>query len=146
LSRRFAGILRSVIEVMVLAVLDARSQEALVNEVIGNPNMFAAVRFTGQFEKVDTRTVFCQCRPYLPMLDVVRKQPTRHFGASSGTMPGFRSPAYRQGVNAAGYHLHFLSADQTKGGPKSIPESEPAGRSRGPLAAPREIERPAHRE
>jgi acetolactate decarboxylase len=96
--------------------MDKESLEELVNAVIGNPNMFAAVRFTGQFEKVDTRTVFCQCRPYPPMLDVVSKQPTRHFGASSGTMLGFRSPAYMQGVNVAGYHLHFLNADQTKGG------------------------------
>jgi acetolactate decarboxylase len=53
--------------------MDKESLEELVNAVIGNPNMFAAVRFTGQFEKVDTRTVFCQCRPYPPMLDVVSK-------------------------------------------------------------------------
>jgi acetolactate decarboxylase len=96
--------------------MEKENFEALVDAVIGNPNMFAAVRFTGQFEKVDTRTVFCQCRPYPPMLDVVRRQPTRHFGASSGTMLGFRTPGYMQGVNVAGYHLHFLSADQQKGG------------------------------
>jgi acetolactate decarboxylase len=96
--------------------MDKENLEALVNGIIDNPNMFAAVRFTGQFEKVETRTVFCQCRPYPPMLDVVRRQPTRHFGACSGTMLGFRSPPYMQGVNVAGYHLHFLSADQKKGG------------------------------
>lgn len=96
--------------------MDKENFEALVNTVIDNANMFAAVRFTGQFERVETRTVFCQCRPYPPMLDVVRRQPTRQFGASGGTMLGFRSPAYMQGVNVAGYHLHFLSADQQKGG------------------------------
>lgn len=96
--------------------MDKETFEALVDEVIGNPNIFAAVRFIGQFEEVETRTVFCQCRPYPPMLDVVRRQPTRHFGASSGIMLGFRSPGYMQGVNVAGYHLHFLSADRQKGG------------------------------
>jgi acetolactate decarboxylase len=96
--------------------MDKEDFEALVDAVIENPNMFAAIRFTGQFEKIDTRTVFCQCHPYPPMLDVVRKQPTRHFGASNGTMLGFRTPAYMQGVNVAGFHLHFLSADQKRGG------------------------------
>lgn len=96
--------------------LDKKDLEALVDGVIGNPNIYAAIRFTGQFEKVDTRTVFCQCRPYPPMLDVVRRQPTRHFGESGGTMLGFRTPGFMQGINVAGFHLHFLTDDQKKGG------------------------------
>ena len=90
--------------------------ERLVDEAVGNPNLFVAVRFTGTFDDIETRTVFCQCRPYPPMLDVVRLQPTQHFGATGGTMLGFRTPAYMQGINVAGYHLHFLDDEQKKGG------------------------------
>lgn len=34
----------------------------------------------------------------------------------TGTMIGFRTPVYMQGVNVAGYHLHFLTEDQKRGG------------------------------
>ena len=78
--------------------------------------MFAAVRFTGRFESVETRTVFCQCHPYPPLLEVVREQATRRFAAERGVMLGFRTPRYMQGVNVAGYHVHFLTEDHEKGG------------------------------
>src|ERR1700739_1251983 len=38
--------------------------ETLVDGLVGNPNLFVALRFGGWFEAVETRTVFCQCRPY----------------------------------------------------------------------------------
>ena len=90
--------------------------EALVDGLIGNPNLFVALRFTGRFEMVETRTVFCQCRPYPPMLEVVRNQPVQHFGAEQGVMLGFRSPPFVQGLNVAGYHVHFLTEDGHRGG------------------------------
>ena len=93
-----------------------RELEALVNSLVGNPNLFVALRFTGQFEMVETRTVFCQCHPYPPMLEVVRNQPTQHFWAEEGVMLGFRSPPYAQGLNVAGYHVHFLTEDGHRGG------------------------------
>ncbi|QHI95736.1 acetolactate decarboxylase [Aristophania vespae] len=90
--------------------------EAKVNELLANPNLFGAIRFTGEFETVDTRTVFCQCKPYPHMLDVVAKQPTFTMNNISGTMLGFRTPSYMQGINVAGYHLHVLSDDGKHGG------------------------------
>lgn len=90
--------------------------EALVDERIGNPNLIAAVRFTGLFEDVHTRTVFCQCHPYPKMLDVVERQPTIRFGATRGLMLGFRTPSFLQGLNVAGYHLHFLDSEARRGG------------------------------
>ncbi|OUJ03661.1 acetolactate decarboxylase [Acetobacter cibinongensis] len=96
--------------------LDKAAFEALVDRLVGNSNLFAALRFTGLCEKVDTRTVFCQCHPYPPMLEVVKKQPTLTLNAVQGTMIGFRTPAYMQGINVAGYHVHFLTEDQKRGG------------------------------
>lgn len=90
--------------------------EALVNKMLDNPNLFGAIRFTGEFEQVDTRTVFCQCRPYPGMLEVVAKQPTFTMNNISGVMLGFRTPPYMQGINVAGYHLHVLSDDRKHGG------------------------------
>ena len=36
--------------------------------------------------------------------------------AVDGELVGFISPAYAKGTGAPGWHLHFLSADKTKGG------------------------------
>jgi acetolactate decarboxylase len=33
-----------------------------------------------------------------------------------GTLAGFRSPAYAQGIGVAGFHLHFLRQDEQAGG------------------------------
>ena len=33
-----------------------------------------------------------------------------------GSLIGFRFPDYSRGLEAAGYHLHFISADRTRGG------------------------------
>lgn len=95
---------------------DREEFEARVGELINNPNIFAAIRFTGHFEKVETRTVFCQHRPYPPMLEVVAKQPTFTMTERKGVMLGFFTPPYMQGINVAGFHLHFLSEDQKHGG------------------------------
>ena len=31
-------------------------------------------------------------------------------------MVGFRFPSYAEGIQVGGYHLHFISADQKRGG------------------------------
>ena len=90
--------------------------EQLVDRIIGNDNLFAAVRVTGVFEDMETRTVFRRSDPYPPMLDVVKRQPTLKLGAARGVLMGFRTPPYMQGINVAGYHLHFLTGDKQRGG------------------------------
>jgi acetolactate decarboxylase len=70
--------------------------EQLVDHMVGNDNLFAAVRVTGTFEDMETRTVFRQFDPYPPMLDVVKRQPTQKLGAADGVLMGFRTPEYMQ--------------------------------------------------
>ena len=81
------------------AAQDKKEFETLVDDLIGNHNLFVAVRFIGTFDEIETRTVFSQHPPYPPMLDVVRQQPTQKFAATRGTMLGFRTPDYMQGIS-----------------------------------------------
>ena len=46
----------------------------------------------------------------------MKKQSTFEFSGVTGVMVGFRLPGYMSGVGAAGYHLHFLTADRKAGG------------------------------
>ncbi|WCG83689.1 acetolactate decarboxylase [Pectobacterium sp. A5351] len=87
-----------------------------IDEIVGTDNLFCALRIDGNFRCVETRTVPRQCRPYKPMQEAIEGQPTFHFEHRNGSVIGFRSPAYTQGINVAGYHEHFITDDRQGGG------------------------------
>jgi acetolactate decarboxylase len=75
-----------------------------------------AIRLDGRFERVRARSVPRQEPPYRPLTEVVADQHVFELGDVEGTMVGFRFPAYAEGIEVAGYHLHFASADRSRGG------------------------------
>ena len=75
-----------------------------------------AVRLDGRFELVRARSVPAQSPPYRPLAEVVADQHVFELEGVDGTMLGFRFPAYVEGIEVAGYHLHFISADRSRGG------------------------------
>jgi acetolactate decarboxylase len=75
-----------------------------------------AIRLDGRFALVRARSVPAQSRPYRPLTEVVADQHVFELEDVTGTMLGFRFPAYVEGIEVAGYHLHFISEDRTRGG------------------------------
>jgi acetolactate decarboxylase len=75
-----------------------------------------AVRIDGSFELVHARSVPRQERPYRPLAEVVSDQRVFDLDEVEGTMVGFRFPDYSEGIEVSGYHLHFISADRSRGG------------------------------
>jgi acetolactate decarboxylase len=75
-----------------------------------------AVRLDGRFELVRARSVPRQEPPYRPLTEVVAGQHVFELRDLEGTMLGFRFPAWVEGIEVAGYHLHFISADRSRGG------------------------------
>ncbi len=57
-----------------------------------------------------------QTRPYRPLTEATADQAVCAFEDLSGTLVGFRSPDYAQGLTVAGYHLHFIDDSRTRGG------------------------------
>ncbi|MBF6638888.1 acetolactate decarboxylase [Rouxiella silvae] len=88
----------------------------VIDEVVASQNAFCAMRIDGDFSRVDTRTVPEQHRPYKPMLEAVKEQPTFHIKNSHGVLIGFLTPEYMQGINVAGYHEHFIDQARHSGG------------------------------
>jgi acetolactate decarboxylase len=74
------------------------------------------VRVDGRFAYVKTRSVPRQHEPYPPLAEVVKHQPTFELRDVPGSLIGFRFPDYAQGLNVAGYHFHFITADRSAGG------------------------------
>ena len=79
-------------------------------------NIFYAIRIEGTFDYIKTRSVPGQTKPYPPLVEVTAHQPTFEFHDVDGTVVGFRSPPYMDGVGVPGYHLHFLTKDRKAGG------------------------------
>lgn len=75
-----------------------------------------AVRLDGRFELVRARSVPPQTPPYRPLTEVVADQHVFELADVEGAMLGFRFPAWVEGIEVSGYHLHFLSDDRRRGG------------------------------
>ncbi len=87
-----------------------------VDRVVPNLNVFCAIRIEGRFRMMRTRSVPRQQKPYPALPEVARVQPEFPMENVEGTIVGFRCPSFVKGVNVPGYHLHFLSADESRGG------------------------------
>ena len=76
-----------------------------------------AVRIDGRFESVRARSVPRQAPPYRPLTEVVAEQQHEfELTEIEGTMVGFRFPTYVEGIEVAGYHLHFVDSARARGG------------------------------
>ena len=96
--------------------LDCPHLQSYLDSRLPSFNVPYAIKISGVFAQLQTRSVPQQAKPYPPLAEVVKKQSTFQFTNVSGVMVGFRMPAYLGGVGAAGYHLHFLTDDRKAGG------------------------------
>jgi len=105
-------------EVMIgpVAAGDYDELEKLLDGVRTTENLPFVFKIEGEFEYVKTRSVAAQSRPY-PLLARALEEPAIfEFSKLEGATVGFWMPAYFDGVNVPGYHLHFLSSDRLRGG------------------------------
>jgi acetolactate decarboxylase len=79
-------------------------------------NFFYAVKIDGNFSHLKARSVSKQERPYPKLADAISNQTIFEFENVSGTLVGFRTPDFVQGINVPGYHLHFITANRSAGG------------------------------
>jgi acetolactate decarboxylase len=89
---------------------------AAIEERLSDGAASAAIRLDGRFDRVKARSVPRQSPPYRPLTEVVAEQKVFELHDAEGTMMGFRFPDYAEGIEVSGFHLHFISADRTRGG------------------------------
>jgi acetolactate decarboxylase len=95
---------------------DRTAVTTTIDQALGTANLIVAVRITGKFDQVRTRTVTEQQRPYPPLTEATTGQQEADFSGIHGTLAGFRMPDYEQGIAVAGYHLHFIDDARSQGG------------------------------
>jgi len=96
--------------------MDYGQIEEFLDGILPTSNIFHAIKIEGTFSYMKTRSVPGQEKPYPPLAEVTKNQPVFEFADVSGTVVGFRCPAYVAGVNVPGYHLHFLTKRKDAGG------------------------------
>jgi acetolactate decarboxylase len=89
---------------------------ALIDDAVPSTNLIHAVRVVGTFDRIQLRTVMAQSRPYPCLTDVTAHEPMTELTGVRGTLAGFRTPDFEQGISVAGFHLHFIDEARTRGG------------------------------
>lgn len=102
--------------IAVSAPHDRGALKARIDEALESTNLMVAVRVTGDFSTIRTRTVTEQHPPFRPFTEATQDQQEVTFTDVTGTLAGFRMPDYEQGISVAGYHSHFIDAEHRHGG------------------------------
>jgi len=79
-------------------------------------NHFVAVRVDGRFAAVKCRTIPPQAYPGEHLTEVGKRQTVKEYHDVQGTIVGFRSPQWSDGVSVVGIHIHFLNTERSFGG------------------------------
>ena len=96
--------------------MDLQALKDLLDAKLPSQNVPYAIKVEGQFETVKVRSPVRQQKPFLALTEAIKEQKTFELSAQEGTLVGFRTPPYMEGVNVPGYHFHFLNKEKTAGG------------------------------
>lgn len=99
-----------------LPALDLAGFRRRLEQRFPSANLIYAIKAEGEFQRIRYRSIARQHEPYRPLAEVARDQRVFEQDAIAGTLVGFWCPAFTQGLNVPGLHLHFLSADRRHGG------------------------------
>ncbi len=100
-------------------VQDFDQLRSLLNEKVRSLglNRFYMIRIDGKFKEINVRSEYAQNEPYRPLAEVLEHDQTFFdYENIEGTVVGLYCPEYMKDLNAAGWHLHFVSEDRKKGG------------------------------
>ncbi|WP_161815112.1 acetolactate decarboxylase [Steroidobacter agaridevorans] len=103
-------------QIAIDAVSSLDTLTALLDGQVGSVNRMHAVRLDGHFSRVTLRSVPRQAPPYRSVSEVVKDQNVFVLENVQGTLVGYRFPAFLSGVNAPGYHFHFVDLERRRGG------------------------------
>jgi len=103
-------------EVSLSNITDYKNLKKHLDSLLAEKDLFYAIKIEGTFRYVKTRSVPAQTKPYSPLLEVLKNQPIFEFNNIKGAMVGFYCPSYVGGINAPGYHFHFITRDRKAGG------------------------------
>ena len=103
-------------ELQIDAVPDYGEFERRMRDHFPCTNRPLAIRLTGCFRQMKVRSVRRQEKDGVGLADAARNEAVFQWDGISGDLVGFRLPEYLRGVNAPGWHLHFMDSERRHGG------------------------------
>jgi acetolactate decarboxylase len=94
---------------------DLDALQKILDTLRPSENIFVGLRIDGIFDRIDLRAA-CKALPGEDLVTATSHQSEFSFETIEGTLVGFWTPTYAKALNVPGYHIHFISADRTKGG------------------------------
>ena len=88
----------------------------LINSKIESKDKIYAIKISGTFDTVITRSIDKQKKPYPDLKTAQLGEKKLRQKNVEGDMVGFRFPSYYTEINVPKYHFHFISQDKTRGG------------------------------
>ena len=90
--------------------------EARMDDCCPRNDFPLAIRLSGRFGRMKVRTVKRQEKDGVGLAEAAKDEAVFEFMDVRGVLVGFRLPEYIRGINAPGWHLHFIDADRKHGG------------------------------
>ena len=90
--------------------------EEYMVECCPQENIPLAIHFIGDFRQMKVRAVVRQEKDGVGLAEAAKNEAVFDLTDCSGDLVGFRLPGYVNGVNAPGWHLHFVDATRQRGG------------------------------
>ncbi|MEM7550939.1 MAG: acetolactate decarboxylase [Bacteroidota bacterium] len=88
-----------------------------IEKLLPAKNKMYAIKISGRFDHLKTRAFPpVKNEPFPKLADILDRQHFFEYKNMSGTLVGFFLPDYLNGINASGFHFHFLSDDRKWGG------------------------------
>ncbi|MEE9452261.1 MAG: acetolactate decarboxylase [Gammaproteobacteria bacterium] len=102
-------------EVVLKDIADLGQLEKALDQHLASENLFYAIKVTGKFTELMSRSQANPDRPYQLGGDH-EGEVVNTYSDIEGTLVIFKSPAFASPMTAPGYHLHFISEDRKKVG------------------------------
>jgi acetolactate decarboxylase len=87
-----------------------------INGTLTDHNAIYAIKVHGAYDSAKTRSPPQQTEPYPDITSALKNQAVFNLSNVSGTAVGFYFPNSMNGVDFAGFHLHFITDDRGAGG------------------------------
>ena len=87
-----------------------------IDQNISPETALYAIKIHGVYDYAEARSLPKQTEPYPELTEAIEHQVIFSLHNVTGTAAGFRLPSYMDEINIAGYHMHFISDDETSGG------------------------------
>ena len=90
--------------------------QAQIDDVLPSEDLIYAIKVTGEFVSLTTRSPMRQRQPYPTLEEALETQVEFELEDISGTLVGFWVPSEFAEINVEGYHWHFLDDAREAGG------------------------------